>query len=413
MSGNTNTTVAFPGNENWAVWWWNGLENFQLDIVGFLAVLGESAVLANAQVAALSRLFYLPRILPAPQALIRTTRLTSLPSSEGKVTAVASGNFKEHEDRGQKWADFVLRGQRKRTPSNKSDNVPPSLVRAKATGPLTWVTLIGFMEALALFIASIVFGDGMSLIATILLAGLSTIVGICNKWTLELAQPPKGKRENPKGDVVIRFANGSFLIVKCSEHAARELYFAPEEIDYAVKSSAVYRLLSLIGTLMLMLGIVALANAKLYLQIAWAGAYIITNIAHWTAAALPQSTHWDLSCYTIYEEHLSTGPTNGNFTEALWKAILLTQSIKWVRPGGAAPQTKLWDDWLQEALTKAKEAAGVSKMGTVKDGDVCWPSVGGKMPPEYKIWTVPKWDAKKEWDRMNKEWSDEAFPAAG
>lgn len=104
-------------------------------------------------------------------------------------------------------------------------------MKARATGPLTWVTLLGFMEALTLLIASIVFGDGMSLIATILLAGLSTIVGVCNKWTLKLVQPPKApddKSEIPRGDVVIRYPNGSFLVVKCSERAARELYFAPE-----------------------------------------------------------------------------------------------------------------------------------------------------------------------------------------
>ncbi|KAF2169867.1 hypothetical protein M409DRAFT_64853 [Zasmidium cellare ATCC 36951] len=387
MSGNNNITVAFPDQENWSVWWWNGVENFQLDIVGFLAVLGESAVLANAQVAALSRLFYLPRILPAPQALIRTARPTSLPHSDGKVTGVVSGNVKDHVHH---VANILL-----------------------ATGPLTWVTLIGFMEALTLLIASIVFGDGMSLIATILLAGLSTLVGICNKWTLELPQPPKGKREIPKGDVVIRYPNGSFLVVKCNEHVARELYFAPEEIDYAIKSPVTYRLLSLIGTLMLMLGIVALANAKLYLQVAWAGAYIITNIAHWIAAALPQNTHWDLSCYDVREQGLSTGPENANFTEALWKAILLTQSIQWVRPGGAAPQTKVWDDWLEDALTKAKESAGKGEREAV-GWEVFWPVevVKGEVEAEYQVWKVPEWAAKAEWDRMNKETNAEPFTKA-
>lgn len=72
------------------------MENFQLDIVGFLAVLGEEVVRANAQVAALSRLFYLPRILPAPQALIRTSRPTALPMADGKVTGVLSGNVKDN-----------------------------------------------------------------------------------------------------------------------------------------------------------------------------------------------------------------------------------------------------------------------------------------------------------------------------
>lgn len=93
----------------------SGFEDFQLDIVGFLAVLGESSVslnirfsiqrhpltsrlqvTANAQVAALSRIFYLPRLLPAPQALLRTSRPTTLASTNAKVTGVYSGNVKDH-----------------------------------------------------------------------------------------------------------------------------------------------------------------------------------------------------------------------------------------------------------------------------------------------------------------------------
>ena len=96
MSGNNNVTVAIPGDPNWGVWWWNGFDNFQLDIVGFLAVLGEGSVLANAQVSALSRLFYLPRLLPAPQALMKPSRPTTLPPTNAKVTGVFSGNVKEH-----------------------------------------------------------------------------------------------------------------------------------------------------------------------------------------------------------------------------------------------------------------------------------------------------------------------------
>lgn len=95
--GNTNTTISHPGND-WQVLWGNGngWKNFQLDIVGFLAILGESAVTANAQVSALSRLFYLPRLLPAPQALLPPSRPTELPTEKAWVTGVFSGNNKEH-----------------------------------------------------------------------------------------------------------------------------------------------------------------------------------------------------------------------------------------------------------------------------------------------------------------------------
>lgn len=90
---------------NWEMRWLglNGSEfqggplgNFQLDIVGFLAVLGEGSVLANAQVSALSKLFYLPRLLPAPQALLRPTRPSTLSPTTAEVTAVYSGNHKHH-----------------------------------------------------------------------------------------------------------------------------------------------------------------------------------------------------------------------------------------------------------------------------------------------------------------------------
>ncbi len=98
---NSNTTIAPPWSEGgWHVLWGSGgphdWKTFQLDIVGFLAILGESSVTANAQVSALSRLFYLPRLLPAPQALLPPTRPNELPSTKAWVTGVQSGNSKEH-----------------------------------------------------------------------------------------------------------------------------------------------------------------------------------------------------------------------------------------------------------------------------------------------------------------------------
>lgn len=95
--GNSNTTISNPTKADWKVLWGNGgFDNFQLDIVGFLAVLGESSVTANAQVSALSRLFYLPRLLPAPQALLPPSRATTLPSTPASVTSVQTGNVKPH-----------------------------------------------------------------------------------------------------------------------------------------------------------------------------------------------------------------------------------------------------------------------------------------------------------------------------
>jgi hypothetical protein len=71
------------------------LNSLQLDIVGFLAILGEGSVLANAQVSTLSKWVFLPRLIPAPQALMRPTRPLILEPVQGHVTGVFSGNHRD------------------------------------------------------------------------------------------------------------------------------------------------------------------------------------------------------------------------------------------------------------------------------------------------------------------------------
>jgi hypothetical protein len=73
-----------------------GVLQIQMDIVGFLAILGEGSVLSNAQVASLSWFVYLPRLMPAPQALLRTTRPDNLDPHNGHTTSVHSGNVRHH-----------------------------------------------------------------------------------------------------------------------------------------------------------------------------------------------------------------------------------------------------------------------------------------------------------------------------
>lgn len=98
MASSNFTTIAnnFVGRfgSNYSYFYTN-LGNLQLDIVGFLAVLGEGSVLANAQVSTLSRLIFIPRLLPAPQALLRPSRPSKLESEVGFVTGVHSGNKRD------------------------------------------------------------------------------------------------------------------------------------------------------------------------------------------------------------------------------------------------------------------------------------------------------------------------------
>jgi hypothetical protein len=71
-------------------------KSLQLDIVGFLAILGEGSILSTSGVATLSSWIFLPRLLPAPQALLRPSRPTKLESVSGIVTGVYSGNIRHY-----------------------------------------------------------------------------------------------------------------------------------------------------------------------------------------------------------------------------------------------------------------------------------------------------------------------------
>lgn len=293
--------------------------------------------------------------------------------------------------------DTLFRGQPRAASLSKADHRLP-LVKLKALGPLSWVTLLGSFVSLALFIISIVLGDGMSLIATLLLSGLSTLVGLSNKWELRLPRKYNGRAKLPPGDVVIRFPNKSFLVVFCDEEVARELFWAVEEIEYHIKNATAYRMISLVGTLMLMLGVVVLANAKLPLKFCWTGAYLLLNAAHWAAAALPQHLHWDLSAFQVEEQGITGGPNNPTYMDALGKVIMVTKSVEWLRLGKAVPFTHKWDEWLAETERIANTCG--RRPGTV-DGRLWGRRKSGEMGTVWDMPPASRWTARGSWDKIH------------
>lgn len=227
----------------------------------------------------------------------------------------------------------------------------------------------------------------MSLLACLLLSFLGTNTGIANKWQ-PTPNDPKPDPSSPPGDVVIRYPQGAFIFVKCEERTARYLYFNPSErCIYSIRSTAVYRSLSLISTLLLMGGVICLANSRIENQTAFAGAYMIINIFYWVAAALPPAHHWDLSRLKVQTIDVKGGtpprkavldnvpPT---YTEALWKAIAVTGTSNWVREAGWAPKTAAWSDWLNEA-----EEAAMGEPMKIRD--------------QFKAtetWQIRNWDSR-------------------
>ena len=268
-------------------------------------------------------------------------------------------------------------------------------LKVKTVAPLSLVLFLGFLLSTILLALSIWLDDGSSLLATLLLSFLSTIIGLGNKWTLHLPERKVKASKVPRGDVVVRYPKGSFLIVKCDEDVARELYFAPETIRYLIEHAPAYRLLSLVGSLMLMGGVIALANAKIQLQVAWAGSYMVLGSGYWVVAALPSKLHWDTSAYHVALNALADSDPhdkglaskNTTFTQALWRAIAVTKDNDWIMRSGAAPNTASWRRWLHDARHIAS---------SVRLSD-------RELLPGVRTWAVPKWDPQAHLNELMQE----------
>ena len=349
-----------------------------------LAILGEASVKANAQVSTLSYFALLPRLLPAPQALIRTTRPEKLKPDSGKVIGARSGGKRDFVNHiahllhsRQPLESYAVRCERISKPDRDGR------VSAKAFGPLAWVELLGTAMSIALLVLSIVRKDGFALTTTILLSLLSTMIGIGSRWHLTLMRR-RATRLVPRDNIIIVYPHGAFLVVKCDENIARELYWHPEECNYAFGDTT-YRLISLVGTLTLMFGVICLGNSTLDLQIAFAASYMILNIAYWIVAAVPQQWHWDLSCYDVQQEEYEGGEKHASFTQALWKAIAITRSVDWVKNGQIAPVSEAWNKWVDKAgevVDREQEKEELRKDDGTDSIDK-----GGPKP-------IPAWDAE-------------------
>ena len=337
---------------------------------------------ANSQVASLTWFNYLPRLLPAPQALIKNNRAERLITSTGKVVAVYSGqerksiNHIAHVLHGEKMEDYTVRC----ISITKTGSYNP---RAAIFGPVTYLALLGLSMTIALIGLSISQNDGMALLAAIILSSLSTLIGIGSHWELILSKRKViSGRIVPDGDVVIVYENGAMLVIKCDENIARELYWAPEKCKYRV-APAPYRLIALLGTLLLMAGIVSLGNAGTNMQVAFGAAYAIINAAYWFVSALPPKLHWDLGCYQIDPREYGGQPESANFTEALWKAIALAGDTSWADFGNVAPKTRPWMQWLADAqivLQASMKRDEAGKLVRVMEYD------------EEKKLKLPEWD---------------------
>lgn len=337
---------------------------WSFDIVGLLAVVGGSSIAKHAQSITASPLAGIPRLLPAPETMLDTDRPDRLPSvKDVTVVGVHSGNqFQElnffadviHRIGGLKsfqFQSFRITYRQKDPEDNGSflrQGAPPgkAIIPLHTFSPLNLLTLISVLITIGLFVWAGVQHDAVAILGLGTMS-ISTATACLSAQWRPILSVRAAKGIVPPGDVVIRTRNGAFVAIECSEEIARELYAGTEECSY-VYNGRIHQCLLAISTVLLMASIIFFSNCGWKIQIAVGLAYIILNLAYWALALLtePQDLwNWE----SRYQVEKLENEICANYTVAMWKAIQVTGSVRWVKKAGFAPATKKWNGWLKEA----------------------------------------------------------------
>lgn len=258
--------------------------------------------------------------------------------------------------------------------SGERPAVPPRLF-----SPIHILGVLSFLISVGILVSAIIWKDGNAILAVLLVSLMSSVVGFASFWR-PLLMSRRHTNEVPAGDVMIRTREGAFILVRCTEDVARELYSGTEECQYYVNGRT-YRLLMAVGTVLLMFSVVLLGNCQWNSQVFIGGSYIVLNGLYWGLGMLPQTYFWDLSRYTWNEvteddakhadlvtDENDQREGHPSFTRTLWYAIRETKRTGWVQISGAAPGTDQWKQWLREAEENAR--AGVRDWKAVERKNV-------------------------------------------
>jgi len=272
--------------------------DLQLDIIGIVAILGEGSTSRNAQASALSWYHILPRLYPAPQALLKNHQEKRLPVDLGVVVGALSGRIRNelnfftqllHNTELDNYSVELLEVSRK-----PGQGVPD--FKVKKFGHLAMLSILGCCMSATLLGLSIWQGDGPALLATVLLSATSSLVGLASWCVLDSIKEmpnPDRKDKTPLGDVVIFYPRtGAFRIVHCTDEISR-LYFKVENCQHYFGDN-MYRAVALFSTVLLMGGLIMLSNAQPIMQMAFAASYIVLNALYWMSSALnPMKRVWE------------------------------------------------------------------------------------------------------------------------
>ena len=320
---------------------------WKLEIVSILAVLGESNIKIHAQAITASRWCLLPRLLPAPQALLRETRPKRLPYVEDVTVHDLNSNVK------REGLNFIpnLIHRIERIPDYCVDDVSISIahpdrpITFRSGAPLNQLAVASCCLSIGLISRSIVLGDGVALVALLLASFATSALGFASKWLLN-EQLRKSHRVSIQEKVVIRTRNGAFVVVSCTAEVAQRLYWGNEAMHYELANRSSQTFGGVVGGLMLTAAVIFFANCSWTMQAAIGLSYAVLNATYWLMGSFPDRLNWDLTAFNVTTRPRRLRPT---FTSAVWVAIHLSGSTTWVREAGLLPKGEAWKIWLDEA----------------------------------------------------------------
>ncbi|PLB48308.1 hypothetical protein P170DRAFT_456874 [Aspergillus steynii IBT 23096] len=310
--------------------------DWKFDLVGLLAIIGESIIDEVVQPLTASRTVLLPRLLPAPHALIRPSRRAALPSTPVTVVGIHTGiqlqsvpyfpSIIHQLDLIQPFEFQEMSIKMAYTEEPASHGTHDKLATVRALAPLKVITIL--------------------IVAIPLVSFASSFHSAASFWQSDAK--PRVSGTNPPGDLALRTREGAFIVVHCSQEVARLLYTGEGRCRYV--AGAAYRVLIYVGTLFLMVGIVVMSNCSWTMQVTLGISYLALNVVYMFCALTPEVSrlwHWELR---MIDAVMNTTIQSSNYTEVLWHGIRATKSIEWIKKGGFAPATKAWDKWLDEAV---------------------------------------------------------------
>ncbi|KAL5359339.1 hypothetical protein BJX96DRAFT_164363 [Aspergillus floccosus] len=356
-----------------SAWFPSGKSNsagWRFDAVSLLAVIGESSVTLHIPALESSWLCLLPRLMPAPQALLKPSRPTRLPTVPAVVVGAYSGtrvnelNFYAdiiHQvDTLQPFEFHEYNIARRATDSTLSSyrsyrEICSPVMSTRTFSALHILTMMSCAMTAGLIVWACIIRDGVAIVSLVILAFTSMLVGLAMWYQPQLAIRPTDAVV-PDGDIIIRTRKGAFIVVHCSEEVARELYIGTEEAKYVI-ADGVFGLFMGTGTVSLMVGVVLLGNCNWTMQTAIGASYLILNGAYWALGLVPGKQIWDTSIYEVRDitpRRLKSAHIQGidgikpSYTRTLWYTIQSTKEMNgtsWVSISGAAPETPAWGEW--------------------------------------------------------------------